>query len=555
MKIYDNIEDFIQRLTANDTVGLSAPLSIAEDSSIIIGYYSPVRGRGSIHLRNELPDSWEDLYSGKYFRLAVHGLKRIREVHHLRVLDVHTDRVIDTKLMAHLLDPGQDEDHGYHLNHLAHEYEDGYPLMTGNLFELDYPEFLYQSLSHDAEMIYRLAESLNTEMDADLCRLYKEVEFPVASVLVQMHLDGIQVDRGGCQAALEQAQDEFQVLEAEIALTGKCNLFSDKDVYWLFHNRGIELPEGIGDYYRLDEDDLEELANDHNSVLAAQILRWRQLKRDLAFLQAGAQTHRVHPVWRLTRTSTGRITASDPPVQNLDKKRYRPLLKAADGCVLIKADWKACQARILAHLSQDPALLQLFNEGQDFHAVTAEMFGLATREEAKPINFAMIFGQRPRALAREINKSWKEQGLDEEIDEDQAATMIQTFFAQYAEIEPYFNEVYRKLTADRKLDKVLRNPVTGRIRRFRMRESDKLRRTMKATLLQQVESHLLKLALINLHSELKALSMGARIVMAIHDAIWVEATAEEAEEAKRLLEQSMIGAVDYPFVPLDVDFQ
>ena len=134
--------------------------------------------------------------------LHVHGLKRIREHYQLRDLDVQYDRVIDTKLMAHLLDPGRDEDHGYHLNHLAHEYGDEYPVMTGNLFALDYPEFLYQSLSHDAELIYRLAESLNTEMDADLCRLYKEVELPVSDVLVQMHLDGIQVDQAGCAGSI-----------------------------------------------------------------------------------------------------------------------------------------------------------------------------------------------------------------------------------------------------------------------------------------------------------------------------------------------------------------
>ncbi|MGO9570235.1 MAG: hypothetical protein ACLP5H_22120 [Desulfomonilaceae bacterium] len=203
-------------------------------------------------------------------------------------MDVQSDRVIDSRLMAHLLDPGKDEGHGYRLNQLACDYEDEYPVMTGDLFALDYPDFLYQSLSHDAELIYRLAESVNTEMDADLCRLYKEVEFPVASVLVQMHLDGIQVDQAGCQQALEQAEQELQVLEAEIALTRKCNLFSDKDVYWLFHNRGIELPQGIGDYYRLDEDDLEELASDHDSALAEQILRWRKLTRDLKFLEAGA---------------------------------------------------------------------------------------------------------------------------------------------------------------------------------------------------------------------------------------------------------------------------
>jgi DNA polymerase I len=554
MKVYDNIEDFIQQVGCNDTVALSAALSIPEDSSLIIGYYGPAQGSGSIHLHDAHPNSWKDLYSGRYFRLAVHGLKRIREQHQLRELDVQPGRVIDTRLMAHLLDPGRDEDHGYHLNRLVHEYGEDYPLMTGNLFELDHPEFLYQSLSLDAELIYRLAQSLNIEIDADLCRLYKEAEFPVSDVLVQMHLGGIQVDRRGCQDAWEQVQQELETLDAEIALTRRCNLFSDKDLFWLFHNRGIELPDGIGDYYRLDEDDLRELANDHNSVLAEQILRWRKLTRDLKSLEAGAQSDRVHPVWRQTRTATGRITASNPAVQNLDKKRYRRFLIPADRCVLIKADWKACQARILAHLSEDPALIQLFNDGQDFHATTAQMFGLASREEAKPINFGMIFGQRPRALVREVNKSWKEQGLDRGIDEAQAATMIRTFFDKYNGIELYFEREYEELIAGRKLEKVLRNPLTGRVRKFHMRYSDKLRRIMKATLLQQVESHLLKLALIRLNSELKALGTRSKIVMAVHDAIWVECLEKEAEQVRHLVRQMMTTAANLK-VPLAVEME
>jgi DNA polymerase I len=344
------------------------------------------------------------------------------------------------------------------------------------------------------------------------------------------------------------------VLESEIALTRKCNLFSAKDVYWLFHNREIVLPEGIGEYYRLDDDDLEELAGDHASVLAEQILRWRRLTRDLAFLEAGAETDRVHPVWRLTRTSTGRITASNPPVQNIDKKRYRRFLIPAEGCVPVKADWKACQARILAHLSQDPTLMQLFNEDRDFHAETAQMFGLASREEAKPINFGMIFGQGPRALAREVNKSWKEQGLDNEIDEAQAEKMKCTFFGHYPGIELYFDKVYKELVAARKLEKVLRNPLTGRIRLFHMRISDKLKRIMKATLLQQVESHLLKLALIRLHSELKGCSMGARIVMILHDAIWIEAPEQEAGQVRHLMRNTMVTAMRLR-VPLEVDLK
>jgi DNA polymerase-1 len=385
--------------------------------------------------------------------------------------------------------------------------------------------------------------------------LYKEVELPVSDVLVQTHLDGIQVNQEGCQEALRQAQQELDSLEAEIAITRKCNLISAKNVYWLFHNREIELPNGIGDYYRLEKDDLEELAHDHNSILAEQILRWRKLTRDLRFLKAGAQTDRVHPVWRQTRTATGRITASNPPVQNLDKKCYRRFLIPADGCVLIKADWKACQARILAHLSEDPALMQLFMEGRDFHAVTAQMFGLATRDQAKPISFGMIFGQGPRALAREVNKSWKEQGLDREIDEALTESMIRTFFGKYSGIEPYFEREYQKLIADKKLEKVLRNPLTGRLRRLQSRNSAKLKRVMKATLLQQVESHLLKLALIRLRAELKAAGTDARIVIVIHDSIWVEASDQLAAEVRKIMKDTMTKAVEYPLVPLDVEFE
>jgi DNA polymerase I len=375
----------------------------------------------------------------------------------------------------------------------------------------------------------------------------------VSSVLVQMHLDGIHVDQAGCAAALEQAQQELEVLDAAIALTRKCNLFSEKDVYWLFQNRGIGLPDGIGDYYRLDEDDLEELASDYNSLLAEQILRWRKLTRDLVFLEAGSKTERLHPIWRLTRTSTGRITASNPPVQNLDKKRYRRFLILADGCVLIKADWKACQARILAHLSQDPALIKLFNEGQDFHAETAQMFGLASRDEAKPINFGMIFGQGAQALAREVTASWKEQGRPGRVDEVQTQQYIDTFFDTHKGILPYFEDEYEKLTGPEVSKRVLKNPVTGRIRRFRRRKSDKLMREMKATLLQQVESHLLKISLVRLSGEIRRRLLAARIVACIHDSIWIEAPLNEQADVREIMERVMTTAMRLS-VPLFVDF-
>ncbi len=161
-------------------------------------------------------------------------------------------------------------------------------------------------------------------------------------------------------------------------------------------------------------------------------------------------------------------------------------------------------------MSRDPGLTRLFTDGEDFHARTAQLLGLASRDEAKPINFGIIFGQGPRALAREITASWKGQGSSPRVDYAQVQSYIDAFFSTYKGILPYFGEVYERLTDSKVSERVLKNPVTGRIRRFPKRVSDKLMREMKATLLQQVESHLLKLSLVGIGTELKERGLDAR---------------------------------------------
>ena len=456
--------------------------------------------------------------------------------------------------MAHLLDPSRDDDHGYRMSALAKEHLDqDYPYRGEGLFAEDYPEFLHHCLEKDAELIHGLAGALADKMDEDLLRLYQKVELPVSSVLVQMHLDGIAVDQAACAQHLQAARDELDELESQIDF-GSRNLFSAWDTYWFLHDAGVEFPDEIGRGFQIDGDDLKELAADHGSTLSAQILRWRSLKRDCAFLEKGAVSDRVHPLWRMTRTSTGRIVASDPPVQNIDKKKYRPLLIAPPGRTLVKADWKTCQARILAHLSKDPELTSLFLNGEDLHTHTAQMLGLASREEAKPINFGIIFGQGVRALAREINDSWKEQGRLGRVDEDQAQEYIETFFDTYKGIPPYFDGEYKKLIGLDVSERILKNPVTGRIRRFRKRKSDRLMREMKAALLQQVESHLLKVSLITLSDEINKKGLDARIVACIHDSVWIETPWDEVPVVRDIMARVMTTAMSLS-VPLEVDIE
>jgi DNA polymerase I len=305
--------------------------------------------------------------------------------------------------------------------------------------------------------------------------------------------------------------------------------------------------------YRLTERDLEDLA-DGGGLLADLVLRFRTLSRNVSFLHAGACSERIHPVWRQTRTSTGRITAQNPPVQNIDRARRSRLIRAPQGYVLVKADWKACQARILAHLSQDEKLNRLFREGRDFQSETQRLLGLGSRNDAKPINFGLVFGQGPVALARAVNESWEQQGKSERIGEQRAKQFIDAFFAEYSGIGPYFEREYAKMIKIKKQDRLLKNPISGRIRRFDRRASPRLQREFRATLLQQVESHILKLSLISLDAEIGRRGLSARIVATIHDSIWVEAPVEETAQVRSLMEQVMVSALSLS-VPLEVDLE
>jgi len=205
-------------------------------------------------------------------------------------------------------------------------------------------------------------------------------------------------------------------------------------------------------------------------------------------------------------------------------------------------------------MSKDPEMTRLFIDGEDLHTRTAHMLGLGSRDEAKPINFGIIFDQSEKALAREITASWKEQGRSGRVDEAQAKDYIDTFFDTYKAVLPYFDEEYEKLTGSKVSERVLKNPVTGRIRRFPRKESDKLMREMKATLLQQVESHLLKVSLVRLSAEFEEKGLDARMVACVHDSIWVESSAGKEREVREIMETVMTTATSLS-VPLLVDFE
>jgi DNA polymerase-1 len=217
------------------------------------------------------------------------------------------------------------------------------------------------------------------------------------------------------------------------------------------------------------------------------------------------------------------------------------------GWVLVKADYRQIQMRILANLSNDPELVSAFRQGLDVHWLTAEMCDIkgetakARRDKAKTVNFGILFQMTALSLSQEL-----------ETDVATAQRYIRAFWKKYSVAKAYLERFVQELRAKPPEERWVRSDL-GRIRRFDGAFGVVERRKAKATLLQHNEADILRIAVMNLYARLRDLKMRSRIVMLIHDAVYVEAPQKEADRAKEVLKREMESAVEMPLVPLEVD--
>ena len=368
---YSQVKALIDQLKPDTFVSVTAPLYV--DESIIICIYNDLLGVGCVHVpTSEFEPVRALLHEPKGFHLAVHGLKRIWEQFGLGDYEIQADKVWDAKLMAYLLNPGLDKEHGYAVSHLTEEYSgEKYPQSSLDLCDRGYPESFYWLLGQDAGRIHCLAQALPRMMSSGLMELYLGTELPLMEILARMHRDGVGVDGNACANEIVDIQARMNTLiHAAQAETKKdVDWSKDKGVYGFWRD--------LGWFVEDQAEDVEFILKEWPEVpFAEEILEWRELSSDASFLEKAAGKDRVHPVWRQTRGSTGRIFSSVVPVQSIDKRKYRPLLVPAPGHVLLKPDYSAFQLRLLAHLSGDPLLTEAFMKNEDIHTKTADWLGL-----------------------------------------------------------------------------------------------------------------------------------------------------------------------------------
>lgn len=413
------------------------------------------------------------------------------------------------------------------------------------------------------DVLWKLKESLEADLhDHGQWRLFTEVEMALIPVLVAMERHGILLDTGLLnQMSLELGQDLMR-LESEIysSVGHRFNINSPQQLgNVLFQELKLPQSRRTKTGYSTDASVIESLKGTHPVVEF--IVRYRQLGKlkstyvDALLALVNPETGRVHTSFNQTGTATGRLSSSEPNLQNIPIRgemgtRIRKAIIAPPGGYLLSADYSQIDLRALAHLSKDPGLIDAFARDEDIHTLTAsQVFGIPQdkvtpemRRNAKTINFGIVYGMSDYGLEQATSFSREE-----------ASQFIARYFDRYPKIREYLEATKEQA---RRLGYV--ETVLGRRRlvpeinsQNRMIREAAERMAINAPV-QGSSADIIKVAMINLHREMETNKLDSRMVLQIHDELLFEVPEAELEEMKSLVAKIMPGAVKLR-VPLRTD--
>jgi len=540
------------------------------------GWYIPVRGpSGSRVLDNRLVcDTLRPVLENPRLQLVNQNIKYDLLV--LRQAGVRvTGLGLDPMIGHYLLEAGA-RSHG--LDELARQLLGHEMIPISQLIgkgktqkrmdEVEIP-LVAQYAVEDAEVAWDLAQRLGERLRSEgLWDLYWNLERPLIGVLVDMQTQGIRLEIPQLAEQSQRAALRLDELRAEIhQLAGReFNLDSPKQLQQvLFQELGLKVVKRTQTGASTDQEVLEQLALEHD--LPARMLDYRQLtKLKGTYLDAlpalvNPRTGRLHCSFSQVAAATGRLSASDPNLQNVPIRTpegrliRRAFTPSEPGWKLVCADYSQIELRMLAHFSEDPALCESFRQGDDVHtAVAAQVFGIppgevteAQRRMAKGVNFGVIYGQSAFGLATAL-----------QIPRSEAAAFIEGYFARYAGVDAYFQRLLAECAAAGRATTILgrRRAIegirTGASAAAAGRQRNLAERTAINTVIQGSAADLIKRAMLLVTERLAASGLNARLLLQIHDELVFEAPAGEVAALARLVRAAMTEALELK-VPLKVD--
>ncbi|MBX2850664.1 MAG: DNA polymerase I [Phycisphaeraceae bacterium] len=436
-------------------------------------------------------------------------------------------------------------------------------------------DIVAQYAAEDADITLRLCNKLKTGLDEQgMTELYETIEMPLVHVLATMEQHGIRVMPGILDAQRDALQERIDELRKDILDRAKADFNPDSPKQLgevLFNQLGFKAIKKTKTGFSTNSEVLEKLdamtAEELQAVpedarpIPGLMIEYRMLTKLVgtylvALKEAIADDGRVHARFNQTGAATGRLSSSDPNLQNIPIRTevgrdIRKAFVADPGHKLIAADYSQIELRVLAHLSEDEALIDAFNKGQDIHAaVAAQVFGAdpdeVTKEQrnrAKVINFGIIYGITAYGLARRID----------DLDNKAASALIDDYKHRFPGIDRFLNECIEKAKTDGYVETILgrRRAIPGIHERNGQLRALAERLAINSVV-QGSAADLIKLAMVNLQQRIDREQLPAKLLLQIHDELVIETPTNQADAMAEVLVEEMRNAMALK-VPLDVE--
>jgi DNA polymerase-1 len=421
----------------------------------------------------------------------------------------------------------------------------------------------------DADVAWRLSDILETQVTRQgLKKLYDELEVPLIEVLAELEFNGIRLDIPLLKRLGEEMAAQLTAIEQEIYRSAghEFNIASLKQLRQvLFEEQKLPVKRktGITGKASTDQETLEWLA-EQGHELPRKLVEHRQIAKlkgtyvDALPALVNPATSRIHTSFNQTVAATGRLSSSDPNLQNIPiRSEYGGQIRQAfvpqQGWLLLTADYSQIELRLLAHFSGDEGLRRTFAEGRDIHAaVAAQVFGVpekdvtrAMRRVAKTVNFGVIYGISAHGLAPRLG-----------ITRDEAARFIDSYFARYPAVLEYQRKLLENCRKDGHVSTILgrRRAISGIGRDLKYQQRNQPEREAINMEIQGSAADLIKMAMLSIHRRLKREGLQTRMLLQIHDELVFEVPPAELDQAAELVRHEMTHALASQLqVPLEVD--
>ena len=478
----------------------------------------------------------------------------------------------DTAVAGYILDPTEGK---YPIERIIEKYLDidiSNYLKSHGVEEQSAQITLFEEVGKDEDMyrfslyaysIYELSKILQEKLkETEQFELFKTIDMPTIEVLGDMQWNGMYVNQSELEDFGVKLQEGIELLTQEIYnLAGEeFNIKSPKQLgELLFEKLKLPVIKKTKSGYSTDVDVLEKLRSEHPIV--EKILDYRQLtKLNSTYVEGmkpyiNPKTKRIHSFFHQTITATGRISSTEPNLQNIPTridfgKQLRKVFKPAPGSVYIDADYSQIELRVLAHLSEDEQMIKAFENGEDIHRQAAsKVFGIpqeqVTKEQrssAKAVNFGIVYGISEFGLGQQLG-----------INRNKAKEYIEQYLTEYSGVRMFMQNSVQKA---KKLG--FSETMFGRRREIKELTSNNYmvrqfgERAAMNTPVQGTAADIMKIAMIKVYNELQKRNFKTKIVLQVHDEMMLEAPEEEKEQVKEIIKSCMEGAASLK-VPLIAD--